>query len=236
MLFASPAHALYSATMVIPSSVKSKQGNITNTGPVAITIHYFVRAGRNDFVYAVAFDTSKTQGLGADTRTPYVEFDWEGNGNYGGQISGFGWAAANRQFRTIGAPLSAKSEWDWTRECVIPHVIEWKDEQTGDAEIGLVQTQTYAQHDAGAGWWKQWGNKGKGLPENWNLTYQLNAYQGFTSKKTTWMMPYGAVGAKQYDVLDYSRKASGHPCQGYALLCLFDKHSTRGVDALPWRK
>jgi hypothetical protein len=215
-----PHHAIYRAAMEVQ----------TSKGVVPCTVDYMVRSGRNDFLWAVTFDTHAVSGLMADTRSPYSEFDWEGNGGTGGAISGFGWASANKQFRTLGDTLNAGVAWDWTKDCVIPHVIEWKSKDAGDAEIGMVQTQTYAQHDAGAGWWRQEGKKGSGLPENWNLTYQLNAYQGYASKRATWMMPYGAVGAPQYDVFDYSRKASGKPFQSYALLCVFDKHSDGGVD------
>ncbi len=214
-------HAIYRAAMDVK----------TSKGIVPCTVDYMVRSGRNDFLWAVTFDTRGVTGLAADTRSPYSEFDWEGNGGTGGPLSGFGWAAGNKQFRTLGDTLGAGVKWDWSKDCVIPHVIEWKAKDAGDAEIGMVQTQTYAQHDAGAGWWRQEGKKGAGLPENWNLTYQLNAYQGYTSKRATWMMPYGAVGAAKYDVFDYSRKASGKPFQSYALLCVFDKYSDGGVDA-----
>jgi hypothetical protein len=214
-------HVSYRAEMTMASS----------KGPIRATVDYFVRSGRDDFVYAVTFDASKVEGLGADTRSPYIEFDWEGNGRYGDALSGFGWASANKQFRTTGETLNAQSPWDWTAECVIPHVIEWKSPQAGDAEIGLIQTQTYAQHNGGSGWWQKQGQSGTGLPENWNCTYQLNAYQGYATKKTTWMMPYGAVGMPAYDVFDYSRKASGFPHQSYSLLCVLDRHSYRGVDS-----
>ena len=214
----------------------------TVKGTVPVTVDYFFRTGRSDFVYAITFDSKDThptkpddpkdKGLVADTRTPYVDWDWEGNGNIGGDLSGCGWASANKQFRTTDDKLSAKSSWDWTKDCVIPHIIEWKSKDMGDAEIGLVQTQTYAQHDAGSGWWlKAVGTKGKGLCENWNFTYQLNAYQGYSSKRVTWMMPYGAVGSEAYDVFDYKRKASGKPWQCYALLCVLDRYSDGGVDA-----
>jgi hypothetical protein len=220
--FQGPHHVVYRAAMDLA----------TDNGPVLCTVEYFFRTGRSDFLYLVTFDSKGTTGLNADTRSPYVDFDWEGNGTTGGDLSGFGWAAANKQFRTLGDKLTAQSKWDWTKPCVIPHVIEWKNRNAGDAEIGLVQTQTFNQHDGGDAWWsKAVGTKGTGLPENWNLPYQLNAYQGYSSKRTTWMMPYGAVGAEKYDVFATGRKASGKPYQGYSLLCVLDRHSEGGVDA-----
>lgn len=220
-LLEGPHHAIYRATIDVK----------TAKGVVPCTVDYMVRSGRNDFLWAVTFDTRGVTGLAADTRSPYSEFDWEGVGGTGGSISGFGWASANKQFRTLGDTLTKDVAWDWTKDCVIPHIIEWKSKAAGDAEIGMVQTQTYAQHDGGDAWWRQEGKKGTGLPENWNLTYQLNAYQGYSTKRATWMMPYGAVGSPSYDVFDYSRKASGKPFQSYSLLCVFDRHSDGGVDA-----
>ncbi len=216
-----PYHSIYRASIDVN----------TAHGIVPCTVDYFVRTGRNDFLWSVTFDTHLTNGLNADTRSPYSELDWEGNGSTGGPISGFGWASANKQFRTLGDKVEQGVAWDWTKDCIIPHVIEWKAKDMGDAEMGLVQTQTYDQHDAGDAWWKQYGKSGKGLPENWNLTYQLNAYQGYQTKRLTWMMPYGAVGSPNYDVFDGSRKASGKPFQSYSVLCLLDKYSAGGVDA-----
>jgi hypothetical protein len=215
-------HAIYRATLEITC----------DKGPVTATVDYFVRSSRSDFVWAVTFDSSKVEGMGGDTRSPYVDFDWEGVAPYGtgGDLSGFGWAAANKQFRTLGDKVTQNSKWDWSKDCIIPHIIEWKTGALGNAELGLVQTQTYKQHDAGGGWWMQAGKTGTKLPENWNLTYQLNAYQGYSSKRATWMMPYGAVGNKQYKTYD-NKNAVGFPYQSYAMLCIFDKYSDGGTDA-----
>jgi hypothetical protein len=221
-VFEGPNHALYRAVMDINS----------DKGLISATVDYFVRAGRSDFLWAVTFDTSKVEGMAADTRSPYVEFDWEGvpPGGQGGDLSGMGWAAADKQFRTLGDKVSGNSKWDWTKDCIIPHIIEWKTGALGDAELGLVQTQTYKQHDAGGGWWMQAGKSGTKLPENWNLTYQLNAYQGYSSKRATWMMPYGAVGSKTYKTYD-NKNAVGFPYQSYAVFCILDKYSEGGTDA-----
>jgi hypothetical protein len=219
-----PHHVLYRAVIHLA----------TNKGTVLCTVEYVFRTGRNDFLYAITFDAKDTNGLVADTRTPYVDFDWEGSGTTGGDLSGFGWGSVNKQFRTLGDRLTPKSPWDWSKDCVIPHVIEWKNKDAGDAEIGLVQTQTFDQHDAGAGWWdKAIGKTGTGMPENWNLPYQLNAYQNYSSKRMTWMMPFGAVGNEAYEVFGPypRRKASGKPYQSYSLLCVLDRHSDGGVDA-----
>jgi hypothetical protein len=231
VLFAGANHALYAITLTIPTTIKDKQGQVHDSGPVAIIIHYSICSGRSDFVYAISFDTSKTTDLGADTRTPYSEFDWSGSGGWTVPISGIGWAAAGKRFRTLDAPLTYDTAWDWTADCAIPHVIEWQDATLGDAEFGMVQTQTEAQHDAGAGWWAaSAGKSGKKLPENWNLPYQLNAYENVTSKKATWMMPYGAVGSAAYDAYGSGHKASGKPWQGYSLLCVYDRWSEHGLD------
>lgn len=220
-LFVGRQHAFYRAAIDVA----------TPNGPLVCTVDYVVRQGRNDFGYALTVESGSTTNLIADTRSPYGEFDWEGNGVYAEAISGLGWAAANRRFRTLGAPLAPTNAWDWTAPCAIPHVIEWKDAAAGDAEFGLVQTQTYDQHDAGGGYWYQYGTNGVGLPADWNCTYQLNAFQGYTTKKTTWMMPFGAVGADQYQVFDLSRGAVGTPYQSYSLLCVLDRHTTASVDA-----
>lgn len=223
-IFQGPHHAIYRATIEMN----------TSGGLLIGTVDYFVRDGRSDFIWAVTFDTQATKGLNADSRAPYCEFDWDGAG-YGGQISGFGWAAGGKKFRTTSEPLTTECAWDWSADCTIPHVIEWKSKEAGDAEIGLVQTQNEQQHDAGsAGMNGDIGKTGKGLPAGndvWKLTYQLNCYQGYTTKKTTWMMPYGAVGNPKYQTFT-GKTASGKPYQSYALLCVFDKFSQGGADAL----
>jgi hypothetical protein len=225
-LFEGANHAIYRARMDV----------LTSGGMVPCTVDYFVRTGRNDFIWAVTFDTSATTKLVADTRSPYIDFDWEGDGKINEPISGLGWAAGSKQFRTLDEKLTAGTKWDWTKDCNIPHIIEWKTKAMGDAEVGLVQTQTYAQHDAGsAGWNDAVGKSGTGLPAGndvWKLSYQLNCYQGYGTKRATWMMPYGAVGSEKYDIFDGSRKASGKPFQSYSVLCLLDKYSDGGVDAL----
>src|SRR5258706_16476574 len=113
--------------------------------------------------------------------------------------------------------MAVTSSWDYTQPNLVPYCLEWAD--LADAEMGMVQTQTYLQKDAGGYWeYKNWGKDSttqirdaidqqpSEMPASWNWTYQLNQYelcfnQGTgcvntptNSHRISWGTNYGAIG------------------------------------------
>ena len=119
------------------------------------------------------------------------------------------------------------SSWDYTQPCTIPYMMLYKSANLGDAELAMVQTQTWKQKPAGGYWWssKNWGKTGQPMMENWNCTYQLNAYEGWESEKMAWGDPFGFVGVSKYDCLDFTTKGKGYPHQGYSVFICAGRHS-----------
>lgn len=182
---------------------------------VPVTQHWFFATGRSNPILATTYDMTAIQAgsLVADIRTPYGDLAWDGDDSEA-VISGVGWGD-RRKFRTTSAPLSANSSWDYTAPNTIPYVHAWVTER--DAEMGVVQTQTYRQHDAGGYWfYPNWGKTSENqtraaeqstvMTPDWNWTYQLNQYElcfygggcstdsPTRSHRMAWGMNYGALG------------------------------------------
>jgi hypothetical protein len=126
-----------------------------------------------------------------------------------------------------------KSPWSYDEKNTVPYTQMWS--LSTDSEMGLVQTQTWQQQDAGGYWlYRAWGRKSDGpMPENWNWTYQLNQYQlksDPTSKRLAWGTNYGAVGQTEYDAYGDDKKLSGYPYQSYSVYVVLGKHSTSAVE------
>jgi hypothetical protein len=108
-----------------------------------------------------------------------------------------------------------------------------------DAEMGLVQTETWEQHDAGGYWfYSAWDTRDDDgpMPEDWNWTYQLNQYElpfpgGNASKRIAWGTNYGAVGQSEYNVYGDDGTARGWPFQSYSVAVVLGTHSTAPVAA-----
>ena len=195
----------------------AKAGNAS----VPIVIDYAIADGRNDVLWTVSYDCSKLADgdVSWDSRGPYVQFDWDGDGKFfGTKVSGIRWGD-KYHFKTVKMD-GKNSSWDYTQPCTIPYMMLYKSDNLGNAELAMVQTQTWKQKPAGGYWWssKNWGKTGKPMMENWNCTYQLNAYEGWESEKMAWGDPFGFVGVSKYDCLDFTTKGNGYPHQGYSVL------------------
>ncbi len=112
-------------------------------------------------------------------------------------------------------------------------MIEWTN--SPDAEMGLVQTQTYLQHDAGGYWfYPNWGSSDANgpMPEDYNWPYQLNQYElpfVTTSKRMAWGANFGAVGQTTYLAYGDNKNLAGYPYQSYSVFVVLDKHSRSRV-------
>jgi hypothetical protein len=227
-------------------------------GSIPVTRQWLFATGRDHPLFAVTFDVSKcAPGIGADSRTPYGDMAWDGDDQFPGTIvDGVGWGD-HYKFVTKDEPLTLSSTWDYTEANTVPYCMEWR--KTPDAEMGLVQTQTYLQHDAGGYWlYKNWGKtsanqtKDTGqageMPIDWNWPYQLNQYelcyvngaqspaclnQPTNSHRVAWGMNYGAVGGAdatgKYPALGDAKQLDAFPGQSYSVFVVLGKHSTESV-------
>lgn len=226
----------------------------------AVTVHWFFANGRNHPVYAVTYDTSgeAADAINGDSRSPYGDIQWD----YGNSanVDGVGWGD-HYKFRSLGDPVCKKPNgsggcncalgggegngacwtwdgWDYSQPNTVPYAIEWAGSPT-DAEMGLVQTQTYTQHESGGYWfygnWGQVDNDGP-MPEDYNWAYQLNQYElpyngGIKSKRLSWGMNFGAVGQNNYNAIGDTSGLDGYPYQSYAVYVVLGAHSRGMVDA-----
>ena len=215
-------------------------------GPVDATVQWFFATGRDNPVFAVTFDSSPAgpDVVKADTRAPYGELQWDGGA--GSVVDGVEWGD-RYVFRTVSRPLSFQSRWEYTRPNTVPYDLEWT--ASPDAEMGLVQSQTWQQHDAGG--YRAFGLWGKmseapdlrrelldpsgTMPAVWNWTYQLNQYQlgaptpNPASRRLAWGANYGAVGQTRYNAYGDDRILSGYPYQSYSVFVVLGKHSATPV-------
>jgi hypothetical protein len=197
-------------------------------GPVDATVQWFFATGRDNPVYAVTFDSSPAgpNVVSADTRAPYGDLQWDGG--QGSPVAGVGWGDRYK-FRSLASPVTMASGWDYSQPNTVPYVVEHT--VSPDAEMGLVQTQTYLQHDAGGYWfYPKWGTSDADgpMPENYNWTYQLNQYElPFTtsSRRMAWGANFGAVGQTAYPAYGDDKTLSGYPYQSYSVFVVLDKHS-----------
>jgi hypothetical protein len=199
---------------------------------VHIVVQWFFATGRDHPVFAVTYDlTAYAAGeINCDARSPYGDLLWDGDVN--GAVDGVGWGD-HYKFTSLDSPITMQSGWDYSQPNTVPYSLEWS--VTNDAEMGLVQTQTYAQHDAGGSWLTgSWGqaNTAGPMPEDWNWPYQLNQYElpfTTTSHRVAWGMMYGAVGLASFDTYGYGSTASGYPYQSYSTYVVLDRHSEAPV-------
>ncbi len=199
---------------------------------LGVTVHWLFATGRSHPVWSVTFDTSRAAdgAVNADSRAPYGDIDWDGGAK--AEVSGVGWGDRYK-LTSLASPLTMASGWDYTAPNTVPYVLSWA--SGPDAEMGLVQTQTFSQHDAGGyGFYTSWGKRDADgpMPPDSQWPYQVNQYElPFTtrSKRLAWGTNYGAVGKSRYDVFGQDGKAAGYPYQSYAVHVVLDRHSRAPV-------
>jgi hypothetical protein len=213
---------------------------ISPGGPVDVTMRWFFATGRSAPIYDITYDASSAgpNTVRADTRAPYGDMAFEGTA---GAIGGLGWGDDHR-FTTIGAgPVSPMTAWDYSARNTVPYVRMWA--SAVDAEMGAVQTQTFAVHVGGGDYGgpivsdcqgRTSANQGTNcseagwvMPQDWAWPFQLSQYElPYTdhSHRLAWGMNYGAVG--QTSVSAFGRTYSGYPIQHYAVAAVFGLHSS----------
>ncbi len=140
---------------------------------VPVTIDWIFSSGRDNPVWAITYDM---QGSGAaadvladDSRAPYGTMNIDGStGLYmDNDIAGVSWGD-RYAYSTTTSPATPSSSWTWSGANTVPFVDLWT--VGADASMGLAQTQTMDQQDAGGG--RQPYGAG---------TYDVSSYWGKTS-------------------------------------------------------
>lgn len=200
--------------------------------PVTATVQWLFVSGRSHPLYAVTFDTSKApkNAIKADTRAPYGDISWDGDAS--GEVDGVGWGD-RYVFTTLSTPVTPNTPWDYTKPNTVPFTHAYS--VLNDAEMGLVQTQTEDQHDAGGyDGYKLWRTRSRlgPMPQDKDWPYQLNQYElpyNSTSKRMAWGANYGAVGQTAYSSLGNERILSGYPYQSYSTFVVIGSRSRNEV-------
>ena len=248
-IFEGRHHAIFRLTQMYPRHSSTTATPPNTTYMVPVTIDWLVSTGRDNPLWAVTWDLSgvPANALNDDSRAPYGELNIDGNGST--DISGVGWGDRYK-FRSTVAPVTLSSSWDWTQTNTVPHVKEWI--VSSDATMGTVQTQTLAQHDAGAGrnpsyhdltpyWGKTsaQGNAGGAdvMPWQDSWPYQANAFSigsgtPNNNARLTWGAMYGFLGQSSYATNNgLVANGVGWPKQSYSTYVVLGPHSLQPVEA-----
>jgi hypothetical protein len=217
-LFEGRHHALHEFRWPLPLD-----GHVVN-----VTVHYLFATGRSHPLYAITHDASGFAAdlIEADVRSPYGDLLFDDNAN--AEIAGLGWGDRNR-FVTLSSPVTMNTGWDYAAPNVVPYTRMWT--AAPDAEMGVVQTQTWEQKPAGGYWLypSRGARDADGpMPVDYNWTYQLNQYElpGTTrSHRLAWGSNFGAVGQRQYPRYGDDANLSGHPYQSYSTFLVMGTHA-----------
>lgn len=224
-----------------------------------VTIDWIFSTGRDHPIWAVTMDVEGADPdpntLFDDTRAPYGELNIDGHGAL--QIDGVGWGDRYK-FATTSAPVTLNSHWEYDDANTVPYVKLWIADALaaasgpGDATMGLVQTQTMDQQDAGGGrdpdyhdlsdLWGTTSAAGNGdrpyrMPWQSEWAYQANAFSIGTAAasnnaRLTWGSQYGFLGRTSYVVNDgVVPNAPGFPKKSYSLYVVLGTHSSAPVEA-----
>lgn len=122
------------------------------TRNIPVTIDWTFSTGRDNPLWSVTYDMSA---LGAnvirdDSRAPYGDMNIDGSSGtfMDNDVAGIRWGD-RYQFVTTDSPATLGSSWTWTTANTIPFTELWT--ENVDATMGLVQSQTMSQQDAGGG-------------------------------------------------------------------------------------
>ena len=249
-------HAIFRFTQAYPryctTGAPAQQFNLP------VTIDWVFSTGRDDPLWAVTWDLSgvPVNRLEDDARGPYGQLRIDGAASDGAraQIAGVAWGDYYR-FASSTDPVTLASAWSWNLPNAVPFVKLWT--ASVDATMGLVQTQTIAQQDAGGYWgqglWMQASATLSGCPGNYlmpcdyNWPYQsinYNLYGGATrDARLAWGTNFGFLGQQQYRIrgnaqygggalaLPGDPMAPGWPKKSYSMWITLGTHSNDPVGA-----
>jgi len=249
-VFTGRHHAIFRFTQNYPRNCR--QSGAPQSVPLPVTIDWVFATGRDNPLWAVTFDMSSLPAnyLNDDSRAPYGELEFDGDGSK--NVSGVAWGDLWK-FTTTSAPVTLNSSWTWNQPNTVPYVKEWITDT--DATMGLVQTQTLVQHDAGGGrnpWWHdmtQFWNKtsangaaGDGYLMLWQgewpyqaIAWSIGSATPTNNTRLTWGTQFGFLGQSSYasntNAADDGPMRSGYPRQSYSVYVVLGAHSTSPIEA-----
>ncbi|HVF35087.1 MAG TPA: hypothetical protein VND91_07160, partial [Candidatus Saccharimonadia bacterium] len=216
-------HAIHRFTLDYPLYGCATNGGPITLYPMAVTIDWFFATGRDHPLWAATLDISSApnDAVRADSRSPYGELLFDGSATSAAHsvIAGVAWGDG-RRFTTTSSPVTYNSSWTWNAPNTVPFVKLWT--TAVDATMGMVQTQTKAQHEAGGyfgayDWDKTSASNPAGCSParfgplhempcdfNWpyqSLNYELNSGAPDNStngSRLAWGTNFGFIGQDQF--------------------------------------
>jgi hypothetical protein len=200
--------------------------------PMAATIQWLFKSGHDHPIIAITQDASAAapNKLMADFRSPYGDFEFDGGND--SIVAGVGWGDHYKFITGNQSTLTMASGWHYDVPNTVPYVQLFT--LKPDAEMGLIQTQTYLQHDLGGydgyHFWNKSAPNGPMPPaESW--PFQLNQYSlpyTNTSKRIALGSNYGALGQESYPSYGEDRMLSG-VMQSFSVHMALGTHSAGSV-------
>jgi hypothetical protein len=207
-------HAIFRFTQAYPRYC-------TRAAPAArydlpVTIEWMFSTGRDHPLWAITYDLSAVpvDRLEDDSRAPYGQLRIDGAASDGARatIAGVAWGDRYR-FASTTDPLTFASDWTWNRPNAVPFVALWT--HGADATMGLVQTQTIDQQDAGGYWGQDLWNRSsadvEGCPGQYRMpcdydwpfqsvNYEIGAGAPTRNARLAWGTNFGFLGRGQYRI------------------------------------
>ncbi len=202
---------------------------------VQVTTDWFFADGLDAVIFAHTIDASA--GIASDpvrflnnTLAPYSLVSpatWKGTTDWAGGSD----APDGQSFGDFKVFVTNDMRnWTYGGTNTVPFVWEWVNPLSGrgDAEAAFVQTETYAQKNAGEGFASGLDASGTHMPVYPDLNgqeyaYQLNFFDSYASKRMTWGTKFGVL---------YGGFGSTRGYQNYSLAMLMGKYSDHGASAL----
>ncbi len=260
-IFEGRHHAIFRFHLNYPRNCGTT-GGLARTMPV--TIDWMFTTGHDHPLWAVTYDVDQAAAVAGgaiapantfydDSRAPYGELNIDGEGFE--DIDGTAWGD-RWKFTTTSSPISLNSTWTWNVANTVPYVKEWiagplSGTSTRDATMGIVQTQTIDQQDAGGArdpgvgsdirsFWNKTSANGNAcgvhvMPCENDWPYQANANSvefGANNARLTWKTQYGFLGQSSYTTNNGGAvtTASGYPKKSYSTYVVLGTHTTSPVE------
>lgn len=253
-------HAIFRFTQTYPRYCAT-DGAPASAINLPVTIDWLFSTGHDHPLWGATWDMSAVAAnrLADDSRGPYGELLFDGSATEAAHsaIAGVGWGDRYKFVSTTN-PVTMQSAWTWNTPNTIPYVKLWT--TAVDATMGLVQTQTIAQHDAGGYWgvnrWNTTSANGNGctvavggendlMPCSFNWPYQSINYSFVSNVASTnntrlaWGSNFGFLGQTAYYTHGGAyyggplpdTTASGWPKQSYSTFVVLGTHSAAPVEA-----
>ena len=260
-LFEGRNHAIFRFTQLYPRYATTTAPSPNQRYDVPVTIDWVFSTGHDAPLWAVTWDLSAVpaNAVESDSRAPYGEMLFDGSPDLDSHslIAGVGWGDRYK-FTTTGGPVTFNSDWTWNTPNTVPYVELWT--QAVDAAMGIVQTQTETQHDAGGYWgidrWNTTSAQGSAcnsstgdldstMPCDFNWPYQTIQYAFHDASTPTndpriaWGAEFGFLGQTAYQANGSSWyggpvpsvTASGWPKQSYSTYIALGEKSAEPVAA-----